>query len=263
MRRQLLCLIVCSVLLPSSSSGLRDHLGTGHIHMSWWRGGDGPQRAHCAGAPTSLVRLRGGGALSGFDQQLQDEIINDIKRDEQGKIPLFIEQLGQEEQTGAFKYGVGVEAAMPPVIGDTADTAMDDEGGADTAQADGALPAAVSTTREEQRAAREAEEAAEAKAWFAEKDLKYFHNSEFTDEPILGHTGMPQKRSLMPDDLLQTYLELRRDCPELSRFMRTLPHNNSLIPQALDDYGWHEGILRNGTRIKWCACLWLCLSLCL
>ena len=67
------------------------------------------------------ITLRGGAddgrrVLSGFDQQLQDEILHDIKRSEQGKPPLFVEQLGDEEPHGAFKYGVGVEAAMPPAI---------------------------------------------------------------------------------------------------------------------------------------------------
>jgi hypothetical protein len=197
----------------------------------------------CGSRPATVVaglRLRGGGGLSEFDQQLQDEILNDIKRDEQGKVPVFVEQLGEEEQTGAFKYGAGVEAAMPSVIGEAEDAAMNDEG-----QEAGRGYGATETegkTREQ----CEAEELAEAMKWFAEVDQKYYHHSEFADDPILGHTGIPQRRELMPGEPLENYLELRRDCPELSRFMRTLPQNESLIPKALDDCGWHEGILRNG-----------------
>ena len=245
----------------SSSSGLLLQGHDGHRRR-------GIDALAGAGASTAMVhRLRGGGVLSGFDQQLQDEILNDIKRQEQGKLPLFIEQLGQEEQTGAFKYGVGVEAAMPPVIGETADAAMEDAADSVGDVRTGDVQAAVAATSDEQRAALEAAQAAEARAWFAEKDKTYFNNDEYDDEPILGHTGIPQKREMIPDEPLQKYLELRRDCPELSRFMRTLPHNNSLIPQALDDYGWHEGMLRNGTRIKWCVSLSgvrvLCAPVCL
>jgi len=191
------------------------------------------------------LRLRGGGALSAFDQQLQDEILNDIRRDERGEQPLFVEQLGQEEQSGAFKYGVGVEAAMPAVIGEAPDATMaDDETGAQAyAHGEGATDGAGRNL--------EAEELAEAKRWFAEKDKVFFHHSEMTEEFILGHTGIPQRRELMPGEPLETYLELRKDCTDLGRFMRTLPHNITLMRQALDDYGWHDGILRNGTRIRW------------
>ena len=210
------------------------------------------------------ITLRGGAddarrVLSGFDQQLQDEILHDIKRSEQGKPPLFVEQLGDEEPHGAFKYGVGVEAAMPPAIGDAADAPIDDEGPA-AAEKDGkskgggnvAGPAGQENQTHQQR---EAEELAEAMEWFAKRDEKFFHHSEMTaeagEEPILGHTGMPQRRELMPGEPLENYLELRRDCAELSRFIRTLPRNASLIPAALDAYGWHDGIHRNGSRIKW------------
>ena len=44
-----------------------------------------PNRLNTAPPVAMLLRLRGAGVLSGFDQQLQDEILNDIKRDEQGK----------------------------------------------------------------------------------------------------------------------------------------------------------------------------------
>ena len=99
-------------------------------------------------SPRSVLQLRGGSAdptqirpdpndpgdpgafFLEFDQQLQDEILNDIKRNDKEQLPLFIERLGEEEQTGAFKYGVGVEAAMPPVIGDAADAEIEDEDGA-------------------------------------------------------------------------------------------------------------------------------------
>jgi len=145
--------------------------------------------------------------LSGFDQQLQDEILNDIKRDEQGKLPLFIEQLGEEGQTGDFKYGAGVEAALPPVIGDTA---MDDNGGEE-------VPAAAVTENLPTRQQREAEELAEAQRYFAEIDEKYFPPaSTFADqdesehEPILGHAGIPQRREFHNGEILESYLELRR-----------------------------------------------------
>ena len=129
--------------------------------------------------------------MSGFDQQLQDEILNDIKRNDEGKPPLFVEQLGQEEQSGAFKYGVGVEAAMPPVIGEPD---MDDDDADDATHAGAATAADDAKTREQ----READELAEAQAWFAEKDKKYFHHTEMdsSDQVILGHTGMPQRREL-------------------------------------------------------------------
>jgi hypothetical protein len=45
----------------------------------------------------------------------------------------------------------------------------------------------------------------------------------------------------------------------LSRFMQTLPHNNSLIAQALDDYGWHEGSL--SVSLSLCPPLSLSLAL--
>jgi len=217
-------------------------------------------------SPRSVLQLRGGSAdptqirpdpndpgdpgafFLEFDQQLQDEILNDIKRNDKDQLPLFIERLGEEEQTGAFKYGVGVEAAMPPVIGDAADAEMEDEDGAAAPAGSARIEAVAAETCEQ----REAAELREAQAWFAEQDKKYYHWSEFVDnEPIIGHTGIPQKRELTIGDPLETYLELRKESAELSRFMRSLPRNRTQIAQVLDDVGWHEGILRNGTRIKW------------
>ena len=187
--------------------------------------GGARRSAPAEGSRPCSLRLRGGGVLSAFDQQLQDEILNDIKRNDEGKLPLFVEQLGQEEQSGAFKYGVGVEAAMPPVIGEEADAAM---AGEESTHGGAATDCAGLN--------REAEEHAEAERWFAEKDKVFFHHSEMTDEIILGHAGIPQRRVLMPGEPLETYLELRKDCTELNRFMRTLPLNHTDIHQALEDY---------------------------
>jgi len=166
-------------------------------------------------SPRSVLQLRGGSAdptqirpdpndpgdpgafFLEFDQQLQDEILNDIKRNDKDQLPLFIERLGEEEQTGAFKYGVGVEAAMPPVIGDAADAEMEDEDGAAAPAGSARIEAVAAETCEQ----REAAELREAQAWFAEQDKKYYHWSEFVDnEPIIGHTGIPQKRELTIGD---------------------------------------------------------------
>jgi hypothetical protein len=239
----MLLALVASMLLPSDTwSSPRPACQPPCAHV-------GPAPAGGRLARTAMLRLRGGSFFSAFDQQLQDEILNDIKRHDKGKLPLFIERLGEEEQTGAFKYGVGVEAAMPPVLGDAPDAAMEDEGGGGAATAGSAPTApAAAQTREQ----REAEEQRAAQAWFAEQDKKYFHWSEFADDdPIIGHTGIPQRRELELGEPLESYLELRKDCAELSRFMRTLPRNRTQIAQVLEDTGWHEGILRNGTRIKW------------
>lgn len=193
------------------------------------------------------MRLRGGEEfdIMKLDARLRDEILLDCQRRKEGKLPMFIENIGKEAGSfGSIRYADGVEAMMPPTISGGDDDEMGGEIGGQESKPELDLTEAQ---KEEETRKKEAKEMEEAKEWFAAIDKRYYTEDD-GGERFLGHRGIWQKRHLEAHEDMESYFQAREDAQIIDQFLKSIPANlkphSPELQKWLDDYGWNDIILQ-------------------